>query len=216
MKDVYLTTLKYGEDEVIINKSRFIGYSKPINSEDEALEFIEMIKSKHKDATHNVSAYVYGEDSNTQRFSDDGEPSGTAGIPALEVIKKENLRNVVVVVTRYFGGIKLGGGGLIRAYTKGAKIGLDAGLIVEMTLHTGLKANIPYTLWGKVENYLSTNGYIIENIVYNQDVELALYVVKSNLDEFNKNLMNLTNGAVDVVIKDEKHLPVINGKRVVE
>lgn len=216
MKDVYLTTLKYGEDEVIINKSRFIGYSKPINSEDEALEFIEMIKSKHKDATHNVSAYVYGEDSNTQRFSDDGEPSGTAGIPALEVIKKENLRNVVVVVTRYFGGIKLGGGGLIRAYTKGAKIGLDAGLIVEMTLHTELKVNIPYTLWGKVENYLSTNGYIIENIVYNQDVELTLYVVKSNLDEFNKNLMNLTNGAVDVVTKDEKHLPVINGKRVME
>lgn len=216
MKDVYLTTLKYGEDEVIINKSRFIGYSKPINSEDEALEFIEMIKSKHKDATHNVSAYVYGEDSNTQRFSDDGEPSGTAGIPALEVIKKENLRNVVVVVTRYFGGIKLGGGGLIRAYTKGAKIGLDAGLIVEMTLHTELKVNIPYTLWGKVENYLSTNGYIIENIVYNQDVELTLYVVKSNLDEFNKNLMNLTNGAVDVVTKDEKHLPVIKGKRVME
>ncbi len=216
MKDVYLTTLKYGEDEVIINKSRFIGYSKPINSEDEALEFIEMIKSKHKDATHNVSAYVYGEDSNTQRFSDDGEPSGTAGIPALEVIKKENLRNVVVVVTRYFGGTKLGGGGLIRAYTKGAKIGLDAGLIVEMTLHTGLKVNIPYTLWGKVENYLSTNGYIIENIVYNQDVELTLYVVKSNLDEFNKNLMNLTNGAVDVVTMDERHLPVINGKRVVE
>lgn len=216
MKDVYLTTLDYGQDEVIINKSRFIGYSKPITSEDEAIDFIEGIKAKHKDATHNVYAYVYGEDSNTQRFSDDGEPSGTAGIPALEVIKKENLRNVVVVITRYFGGVKLGGGGLIRAYTKGAKIGLDAGRIVEMTLHTGLRFNVPYTLWGKVENYLSTNGYIIENIAYNQDVELKLYVIKSQLEEFIKNFMNLTNGSIEIFTLDEKHLPIINGKRVID
>ena len=145
MKDVYRTIKEYGEDEVIINKSRFIGYSSPINSEEEAIDFINLIKSKHKDATHNVYAYVFGEESNIQRFNDDGEPSGTAGIPVLEVIKKEDLRNIVVVVTRYFGGVKLGGGGLIRAYTKGAKLGIDSGIIVDMTLHIKIKISIPYT-----------------------------------------------------------------------
>lgn len=108
MDGSYRTTFSYGEDEVIINKSRFIGYSMPINDEEEALDFIETIQQKHRDATHNVYAYVVGENSNIQRFSDDGEPSGTAGIPVLEVIKKEDLRNIVIVVTRYFGGIKLG------------------------------------------------------------------------------------------------------------
>ena len=161
MDKVYKTTFAYGEAETIINKSRFIGYSMPINSEEEALEFIDKIKTKHRDATHNVYAYVFGKDSNTQRFSDDGEPSGTAGIPALEVIKKENLRNVVVVVTRYFGGTKLGAGGLIRAYTKGAKIGLDSGIIVDMILHVKIKIRVDYTLYGKVEHYLMTEGYII-------------------------------------------------------
>lgn len=147
MDNVYRTIHKYGQEEIIINKSRFIGYAKPIESEQEALDFIECIKSKHRDATHNVYAYVYGENSNIQRFSDDGEPSGTAGIPTLEVIKKEDLRNVVVVVTRYFGGIKLGTGGLIRAYTKGAKIGLESGIIIEKVLHHKLKIRIEYTLY---------------------------------------------------------------------
>ena len=151
MDKIYRTIYTYGEEETIINKSRFIGYAMPIETEEEALEFIEKIKTKHRDATHNVYAYVLGKDSNAQRFSDDGEPSGTAGIPVLEVIKKENLRNVVVVVTRYFGGIKLGTGGLIRAYTRGAKIGLDAGTIVDMVLHSRIKIRIDYTLYGRIE-----------------------------------------------------------------
>ena len=127
----YKTLAKAGSDEIIIEKSRFIGYCAPVSSEEEALEFIEKIKKKHYDATHNVFAYVVGLDNNIQRYNDDGEPSGTAGVPILEVIKKEDLRNVVIVVTRYFGGIKLGTGGLIRAYTKGAKIALDAGIIIK-------------------------------------------------------------------------------------
>src|SRR5699024_6263370 len=110
MNDMYRSLGRFGQEEVIINKSRFIGYAKPIESEAEALDFIEEIKTKNNDATHNVYAYHLGNE--LQRFSDDGEPSGTAGIPVLEVIKKEQLKNVVVVVTRYFGGIKLGGGGL--------------------------------------------------------------------------------------------------------
>lgn len=216
MKDVYKTIGGYGVDEVIINKSRFIGYSMPVSNEEEALQFIEEISTKHKDATHNVYAYVIGEESNIQRFSDDGEPSGTAGIPALEVLKKEDLRNVVVVVTRYFGGIKLGGGGLIRAYTRGAKIAIDAGKIVDMTLHHKLKINIPYTLYGKVENFLMSNGYTPEETKYDVDVVIYLYVNKHQVDDFTNEIVNLTNGNVEIEYSGEMHLPIINGKRYYE
>ena len=162
MKNQYKTIHQYGEGEMIINKSRFIGYSKPIESEEEAIEFIEEIKTKHKDATHNVFAYVVGEDSIIQRYSDDGEPNGTAGIPIIEILKKEELRNTVVVVTRYFGGIKLGVGGLVRAYIKGAKLGLDESQIVEKILHNKLKFKIDYTLYGKVENELMAKNYTVD------------------------------------------------------
>ena len=212
MDNVYRTIYKYGEDEIIINKSRFIGYAMPIKSEEEALDFIEKIKTKHRDATHNVYAYVVGENSNIQRFSDDGEPSGTAGIPALEVIKKEDLRNVVVVVTRYFGGIKLGTGGLIRAYTKGAKIGLESGIIIEQILHHKLKIRIDYTLYGLIENYLITNGFIIDDIVYDDAVNIYAYIKFSDVDDFTKSITDLTSGDGIVEYIDEKHLPIKNNK----
>ena len=212
MNNIYRTIYEYGEDEIIINKSRFIGYAMPIKSEEEALDFIEKIKTKHRDATHNVYAYVVGENSNIQRFSDDGEPSGTAGIPALEVIKKEDLRNVVVVVTRYFGGIKLGAGGLIRAYTKGAKIALEAGIIIEQILHHKVKIRIDYTLYGIVENYLITNGFIIDDIVYDDAVNIYAYIKFSDVDDFTKSIIDLTSGDGIVEYIDEKHLPIKNNK----
>jgi len=212
MDNIYRTIYKYGEDEVIINKSRFIGYAMPINSEEEALDFIEKIKSKHRDATHNVYAYVFGENSNIQRFSDDGEPSGTAGIPALEVIKKEDLRNTVVVVTRYFGGIKLGAGGLIRAYTKGAKIGLESGIIVEQVLHQKLKIRIDYNLYGIVENYLITNGFLIDDIVYDDAVNIYTYIKFSDVENFTKAIIDLSSGDGIVEYIDEIHLPMKNNK----
>lgn len=214
MDNIYRTIHKYGQDEVIINKSRFIGYSKPISSEQEALDFIEEIKTKHRDATHNVYAYVVGANSNVQRFSDDGEPSGTAGIPALEVINKEDLRNVVVVVTRYFGGVKLGGGGLIRAYTRGAKIALDAGKIVEKVLHHKLKITINYTLYGVVENYLMSNGIPIKDVVYDEAVNIYVYIKFSQVDNFKKNITNLTSGDCTIEYIDKKHLSMVDGKLV--
>lgn len=201
-KDVYRSIGKYGEAEEVINKSRFIGYAKPVESEEEALAFIEEISKKHYDATHNVYAYHLGDE--LQRFFDDGEPSGTAGIPVLEVIKKEELKNLVVVVTRYFGGIKLGGGGLIRAYTKGAKIAVDAARIVDMTLHTGLKLVVPYTLWGKIENFLMTNEYPTEDIQYLEDVTINIYVANNELKRFRKNILDLTSGTALLEIIDEK------------
>lgn len=214
MDNVYRTIYKYGEDEIVIKKSKFIGYAKPIESEQEALDFIEKIKSKHRDATHNVYAYVYGEDSNIQRYSDDGEPSGTAGIPALEVIKKEDLRNVVVVVTRYFGGIKLGTGGLIRAYTKGAKIGLESGIIIEKILHYKLKIRIDYTLYGIIENHLMTKGYLIDDIVYDDGVNIFVYVKYSEMDFFKKTIIDLTSDNVFIEQIGEEYISMKNGKRL--
>lgn len=214
MKTRYRTIYKMGEDEILIKKSRFIGYAMPVETEDEAIKFIEEIKTKHRDATHNVYAYVLGEDSNVQRFSDDGEPSGTAGIPTLEVIKKEDLRNVVVVVTRYFGGIKLGAGGLIRAYTKGAKIGLEAGVIVENTLHYRLKVRIDYTLYGIIENYLMTKDYLIDDIVYDDAVNIYVYINFSEVDYFKKTITDLTSGNGIIEYIDQEYISMKNGKRI--
>lgn len=214
MDKIYKTIYEYGEAEIIINKSKFIGYAMPIETEEEALEFIEKIKTKHRDATHNVYAYVLGKDSNTQRFSDDGEPSGTAGIPALEVIKKEDLRNVVVVVTRYFGGVKLGGGGLIRAYTKGAKIGLEAGSIIDMVLHQKIKIRMDYTLYGKVENYLINEEYIVDETIFDDAVNTFVYIEDHKVEEFYTIIADLTNGNGILENLEEEYIPIKDGKRV--
>lgn len=214
MDKIYRTIYKYGESETIINKSKFIGYAMPIETEEEALKFIEEIKTKHRDATHNVYAYVLGKDSNTQRFSDDGEPSGTAGIPALEVLKKEDLRNVVVVVTRYFGGVKLGAGGLIRAYTKGAKIGIDSGIMVDMVLHSKIKIRIDYTLYGSIENYLITQQYIMDETIFDEAVNILVYIEDSKLDEFYKTITDLTSGNAIFENINEEYIPIKDGKRL--
>lgn len=211
MKNRYKTIHKFGSDEVIINKSRFIGYAKPISSEDEAIEFIEKINTKHKDATHNVYAYAFGENSNIQRYSDDGEPSGTAGIPVLEVIKKEDLRNVVVVVTRYFGGIKLGAGGLVRAYTKGAKIGIEAGTLVEKVLYRRIKARMDYTLYGKVENDLLSEGYIIDETIYDDAVNIVVLCDFEREEDLRNLLVNITSANVDIQDIGEEYFSELNG-----
>ena len=214
MKDNYRTVFTYGEDESIIKKSRFIGYALPIDSEEEALKFIDEIKSKDRDATHNVYAYVVGENSNIQRFSDDGEPSGTAGIPVLEIIKKEDLRNVVVVVTRYFGGIKLGGGGLIRAYTKSAKIGLEAAKIIDMVVHKKLKIRLDYSLYGKIENYLLVNEYTVDDTTFDTSINITICVDNEEVEEFIKTITNLTSGGAEIEELELLHLPTLDGKRL--
>lgn len=204
----YRTIHSFGSDEIIINNSRFIGYAKPIVNEDEAIGFIKEIKSKHKDATHNVYAYVFGENNNIQRYSDDGEPSGTAGIPVLEVIKKEDLRNVVVVVTRYFGGTKLGAGGLVRAYTKGAKIGLEAGLIVDKRLFKKIKVRFDYTLYGKVENELLKAEYIIKDVIYDDSVNIIVLCEYENVDRLISLLTELTSSRMTYLELDEEYFSV--------
>lgn len=215
MKNTYKTIHEYGENEVIINKSRFIGYAKPVKSEEEAIAFIEEIKTKHKDATHNVYAYAIGENSNIQRYSDDGEPSGTAGIPALEVIKKEELRNVAVVVTRYFGGVKLGVGGLVRAYTKGAKAGIEAGGIVEKILFKRVKIRIEYTLYGRVENELLRQNYIIEDVIYDDAVNVVVLCKKSKVEDLIKLMTQVTSANMDYEEGDEEFFSVKEGELII-
>ena len=194
MLKTYRTVADFGQDEIIIEKSTFIGYAKPVTSEEEALAFIQEIKKKHRDATHNVPAYVLGEHNDIQRCNDDGEPSGTAGVPVLEVLKKEDVRDVAVVVTRYFGGIKLGTGGLVRAYTKGAKIALEAAGIITKVLYQTVIVSVDYTMLGTIQNQLRLKQYDTKDIVYEDIVHLHVWVELDDVEAFKALIVEWTNG----------------------
>lgn len=194
MLKTYRTVEQLGQDEVVIEKSTFIGYARPVENEEAALAFIQEIKKKHRDATHNVPAYVLGEHNEVQRCNDDGEPSGTAGVPVLEVLKKENVRNVAIVVTRYFGGIKLGTGGLVRAYTKGAKIALESAKIITRVLYQTVIVSVDYTLLGSLQNQLKLKQYGIQDIVYEDVVHLHVWVEEEDVSNFKAQVIEWTNG----------------------
>ncbi|MCI6457596.1 MAG: YigZ family protein [Clostridiales bacterium] len=210
----YKTLHKFGVDEYIVEKSTFIGYAKPIKTEEEAIEFVNEIKKKHKDATHNVWAYTVGENMNIQRYSDDGEPQGTAGIPTLEVIKKEDLRDVVVVVTRYFGGIKLGAGGLVRAYTKGAKVGIEAGIVIEKVKYTEVKIKIEYTQLGRIQNEIMNLGFKVKDTIYSEDVEIIVYSKIEDVQSLTDRMIDITSGTADVSIGEEYYLSEKDGQLI--
>ena len=210
----YKTLHKFGVDEYIVEKSTFIGYAKPIKTEEEAIEFVNEIKKKHNDATHNVWAYTVGENMNIQRYSDDGEPQGTAGIPTLEVIKKEDLRDVVVVVTRYFGGIKLGAGGLVRAYTKGAKVGIEAGIVIEKVKYTEVKIKIEYTQLGRIQNEIMNLGFKVKDTIYSEDVELIVYSKIEDVQSLTDRMIDITSGTADVSIGEEYYLSEKDGQLI--
>lgn len=190
----YKTLLSYGKSEVVIERSKFIGHATPVESEEEAVAFIEKIKTEYWNATHNVPAYMVGENNEIQRYSDDKEPSGTAGVPVLEVIKREDLKNVAVVVTRYFGGIKLGTGGLVRAYTRGAKIALEAAKIITKKLHKLVIVTTEYTISGKVQNEILQNGYLIKETKYDDAVHFYIYVGINFLERFEGQITEWTSG----------------------
>lgn len=209
---MYKTLHEFGTDEITIEKSTFIGYAKPIKTEEEAVEFINEIKKKHKDARHNVWAYTIGKSMNIQRYSDDGEPQGTAGIPTLEVIKKEDLRDVVVVVTRYFGGIKLGAGGLVRAYTKGAKIGLEAGKIIEKIMYQEVKIKIDYNQLGKVQNEIMNMGYFIKDTIYEDNVEIIVYSRANEKETIIERINDITSATAQITIGEEFYLSEKDGQ----
>lgn len=194
MLEQYRTVRSSGSKEVVIRKSRFIGHVMPVENEEEALLFIEDIKKKHRDATHNCSAYVIGERDEIQRQSDDGEPSGTAGKPILEVIRNQGVKNVAIVVTRYFGGIMLGAGGLIRAYTDGAVLALEAGEVITRVLRLEVFVEIDYTWLGKVENELRGRGIQTGETLFTDKVTLLCLPRNDEGDAFMAWITDLTQG----------------------
>ena len=198
MKKSYNMIKEYGETFFIERKSRFISYAMPVYTEEEAISFLNKIRKKHYDATHNCYAYILGENSNIQRSSDDGEPSGTAGVPILEVLKKENLTNTIIIVTRYFGGIMLGAGGLIRAYTEGAVRAINAIGIVEVKPFSIYIINTDYSNLGKIQYESSNNNYIIKDVKYTDSVTITMLVPCNKKEQFHDNLNNWTQGEASI------------------
>ena len=176
-----------------INKSKFIATVKQIEDEESAREFLMTVKKKYYDATHNCSAWIIGVDGNKQKSNDDGEPSGTAGNPILETIKKNELVNVIVIVTRYFGGIKLGAGGLIRAYSHCASLGLNSSKIVTMTPVQKLKITIEYNFLASAENWIRNNNLRLEKIDYAEDVTLNLLLLPEEIEKRLNEITDLTS-----------------------
>ncbi|MGE7594006.1 YigZ family protein [Peribacillus frigoritolerans] len=194
MLNQYLTVAGRGEHEIVIEKSRFISHIARVETEDAAQAFIQEIKKKHKDATHNCSAYMIGEQNQIQKALDDGEPSGTAGVPILEVLKKKELKDTAVVVTRYFGGIKLGAGGLIRAYSKATSEGINATGVVIRKLMRVISTTVDYTWLGKLENELRSSIYQIKEIQYLDQVNILVYVEETQKETYIAWITELTNG----------------------
>ena len=193
MQTEYKTVEREADDFFIEKKSRFIGYARPVTTQDEAVAYINSIKTKHWDATHNVYAYVLREN-NIQRYSDDGEPSGTAGVPVLDVLLKEGLTDVVVVATRYFGGTLLGAGGLVRAYSHTSKIAVEAAGIITMAQCSICEIRVDYSFYERAVNLLGEFGANVLNTDYADKVVLTVSVREELQAALNDKLVDVSNG----------------------
>lgn len=198
---LYKTVRDYGEAEIVIERSRFIARVKPVNSYEEAQAFVSEIKQENKQATHNVPAIVVGPKQEMQWASDDGEPSGTSGLPMLKMITDEGLTNLAIVVTRFFGGIKLGTGGLSRAYTSIAKLGIAAARQVEVHEGVELVYRLDYSYLPKIQNAARSNLFQIESTNYTDVVELSISCMSEDEEEVKASILNLCNGKNGLVSK---------------
>ena len=203
----YKTLREENSEEFIINKSRFIGYGCPCQTEEEALAFLSRIRQKHKDATHNCYAYIIGLNSGIMRYSDDGEPGGTAGMPIIEVMKARGVVNCAVVVTRYFGGILLGAGGLVRAYAQGSKTALDAAGVVIMEKSARYMVEVDYSTWQRLEYFLRSAPVIVEHNEFGASVVCTLMVRVKDADELIKEITRVTDGTAEVLEDGELYYP---------
>ncbi|ACD22608.1 YigZ family protein [Clostridium botulinum] len=200
----YITIRNFGEDRFEEKKSEFIGYAKRVESKEEAKAFVNEIKNMHKQARHNCWAYVIGKNMNIQRYSDDGEPQGTAGIPILEVMKKSGITDCAVVVTRYFGGVLLGTGGLTRAYTKGASISIKSAGIVEKVVGLKLTLEMDYDLFGKVQYICAQNLWHIEETEYTDKVIVHILAEKDIIENMEKEMIECSSGKIIISTSDEE------------
>ncbi len=197
LNDSYRTVDSDAQAEICEKRSRFIAAVRPVQTEEEAIEFLEKIKKEHWGARHNVYAYVISEN-NLQRYSDDGEPAGTAGLPVLDCIRKEGLCNIAVVVTRYFGGILLGTGGLVRAYSAAAKAGIETACPVNMVLCRSISISCGYSLLGKVKSEIYRLDASVENISYSEQITITAAVPVREAEDFAAAIIDKTNGSAEI------------------
>lgn len=212
MSEKYKIVYKGGEGEIVEKKSRFIAYVKPVNSEEEAAVFIESIKKKNWDARHNCSAVVIGEHNEFTRCNDDGEPSSTAGKPMLEVLINEGIHNVAVVVTRYFGGILLGTGGLVRAYQAAVKAGINASVIAEKQKGVRYVVNTDYNGIGKIQYIAASMDLFVADTKYTEEVEMELMIADELEDAFIKKVTEGTNGRAKITKKENISYVIVEGR----
>ena len=203
----YKTLLRAASDEFVVNKSRFIGHGCPCETEEAALAFLAGIRARHKDATHNCYAYIVGANMGIMRYSDDGEPGGTAGMPIIEVMKARGVTNCAVVVTRYFGGILLGAGGLVRAYSQGAAATLNACGVGVMHPTARYLLEVPYPMLGRLEFFLKTEPVIVEEKQFADAVILTLVVRTSDEEAFAARLTNMYEGRLEPLRCEEFYRP---------
>lgn len=204
----YITVKYEASDFFIEKKSKFIGYCKPVETEEQALAYIESIKKKHYDASHNVSAYILRKDG-LMRFSDDGEPQGKAGIPVLDSMKKAGITDAVIVATRYFGGTMLGGGGLIRAYSHTASIAVAAAQKITMKECLLLSLTVDYNAYGKVSLLIPECGGIIDDTGFAEAVTVQFHMPDSLKPAFDKKLSDLTNGRSAAIETGKKYFEFV-------
>lgn len=206
----YKTVYEGGRDEIVEKKSRFIADVKPVHSEEEALEFLEEIRKKYWDARHHCFAYVIGERCQIQRCSDDGEPSGTAGKPMLDVLLGEELHDTVVVVTRYFGGTLLGTGGLVRAYQGATKAGLEASTIITKCWGKKLKIGTDYTGLGKIQYILGQRGLSILDTIYTENVLIEVLVSQEEVEKVKAEIVEGTGAQAQIEEGEECYFAEVN------
>jgi uncharacterized YigZ family protein len=196
--------MQAAEIEQVIDKSRFIGHVRPVESREEAEAFLAEIRSRYKDATHNVPAFVVGDRFQFQWASDDGEPQGTSGAPIVQMLVKEELTNIALVITRYFGGIRLGTGGLVRAYTGTAKLALEAGGICAVKELDVLKVKLDYTFLGKLQNLASNGKFEVSETVFEDMVTVDLIAEQDHTQEIKTMISNLTGGSAAILSESKK------------
>ncbi|MEJ6400249.1 YigZ family protein [Nicoliella lavandulae] len=207
-EQTYLTVKTSGANEINIKKSRFIGSVKRVKTEEEAKAFVDQITEENKSATHNCYAYMVGQDDHIQRKSDNGEPSGTAGLPILDAIKLKQLHDVAVVVTRYFGGIKLGAGGLIRAYSNATTEAINHVGVVERILQTKVNITIDYPLLEQLKYHLNQEDIYIDDIQYGANVTVVVAVPADIVAAFKKEIVNLLNDRATIETGDQEYFEI--------
>lgn len=208
MRKEYRTVSCEAAAELEEKKSRFIATVRPASTEEEAFGFVSSLKARYWNASHNVYAYYICSDNIFQKFSDDGEPSGTAGLPVLEAIRKLDVQDVAVVVTRYFGGTLLGAAGLVRAYGKSAVMGIEAAGIIKRILCVETGIALDYSLLGKVQALIASKGYKVKDTVYGQDVDIYLYVPVDEFEAFSAMLTEATNARAFAYAGEKTYITV--------